>query len=279
MPARLSPRRSPGRAKRSLGQRFLVSAPVQKRIVAACGAGERDEVLEIGPGRGALTRHLVQTGARVVAVELDDQLADRLRADYRGNPAVRIVHGDVLREELPALAQRWSRTRVVGNIPYNITTPIVFRLLQPPCPADILLMVQAEVARRMTAPPGTKEYGALTVGVSLHARAERLFNVPGRAFRPLPRVESTVVRLVPRSPPALTPAETDRVRRFVRAAFSWRRKQLGTILRGHPDLRHARDAAATVAQSRSLDLALRPEQLAPEDFLALSAVLEGTAGG
>lgn len=255
-----------------------MSAPVQKRIVAACGAGEGDEVLEIGPGRGALTRHLAQTGARVVAVELDDELAERLRAAYQDHSAVTIVHGNVLDEDLAALARCWTRTRVVGNIPYNITTPIVFRLLRPPCPADILLMVQAEVARRMTACPGAKTYGALSVGVSLHARAERLFDVSSRAFRPRPRVDSTVVRLVPRSPPALTPAETARVRRLVRAAFSWRRKQLGTILRAHPDLHHARDATAAVAQARSLDLALRPEKLAPEDFLALSAALEGGHG-
>lgn len=261
------------RPKRSLGQNFLVSEPLQRRIAAACGAGEGEEVLEIGPGRGALTRHLADSGARVVAVELDDALAGRLRALFRGRPGVRIVHGDVLELDLPALADCWAETRVVGNIPYNITTPILFRLLAPPCPADIVVTVQTEVARRMLAGPGSKTYGALSVGVALHAQAQRLFSVPRGAFRPAPRVDSTVVRLTPRSPPRLAPPEAARVRRVVRAAFSWRRKQIGTILRAHPDLRPARRAAMEALEARSLDPMSRPEQLAPEDFVALAAVL------
>ncbi len=261
------------RAKRSLGQNFLVSAPVQRKIVAACGLREGEQVLEIGPGRGELTRHLAATGARVVAVELDDALAARLRAAYRDHPAVTIVHGDVLEEDLAALTDCWPATRVVGNIPYNITTPILFRLLRPPCPADIVLMVQAEVAQRMLAAPGGKTYGALSVGVALHARASRLFPVPRGAFRPTPKVDSVVVRVVPRSPVALAPAEAARVRTLVRAAFSWRRKQIGTILRSHPDLRLPPEKATATLQARSLDPRLRPEQLAPADFVALSAVL------
>lgn len=263
------------RPKRSLGQNFLVRASVQRRIAAACGAGAADQVLEIGPGHGELTQHLAESGARVVAVELDDQLVAGLRAGFRDRPAVTIVHGDVLEEDLSALTDRWSRTRVVGNVPYNAATPILFRLLQPPCPADIVLMVQSEVADRMLASPGGKTYGALSVGVALHAHAERLFAVPPSAFRPVPKVESTVVRITPRSPPALTPRRAARVRTLVRAAFSWRRKQIGKILRAHPSLRCPPDEAAAALRARSLDPKLRPEQLAPSDFAALSDVVPG----
>ncbi len=261
------------RPKRSLGQNFLVSEAAQRRIAAACGASEGEQVLEIGPGRGELTRRLADRGARVVAVELDDVLAERLRAAFEDRPSVAVVHGDVLEQDLAGLTDSWARTRVVGNIPYNITTPIVFSLLEPPCPAEIVLMVQAEVARRMLAGPGGKTYGALSVGVALRARAERLFSVPRSAFWPKPRVDSAVVRLTPRSPPAMGPAEAARARRLVRAAFSWRRKQIGTILRTHPELRAARRAGMEALEARSIDPAARPEQLAPDDFAALSAAL------
>ena len=263
------------RPKRSLGQNFLVAASVQRKIAAACGACEGEQVLEIGPGRGELTRRLAESGARVAAVELDDDLAAGLRAEFRDRPAVTIVHGDVLEEDLPALVGNWSETRVVGNIPYNITTPIVFRLLDPPCPADIVLMVQTEVAQRMLAAPGGKTYGALSVGVALHARVERLFSVPRSAFRPVPKVDSTVVRITPRSPPGPTPSDAARTRRLVRAAFSWRRKQIGTILRSHPDLGLSPGAAISALQALSLDPKSRPEQLSPADFATLSAILPG----
>lgn len=261
------------RPKRSLGQNFLVDPNLQRKIVEAVGSGEGEPVLEIGPGRGALTGHLVARGVRLTAVELDDELAGELAFRYEADRRVNVVHGDVLSLDLPALAGDWSGTTVVGNIPYGITTPIVFRLLRLPCPRDIVLTVQVEVARRILAGPGTRIYGALSVGVALHARASRICKVPRSAFRPVPRVDSVALRITPRSPPRLTPAAAARVRVVTRAAFSWRRKQLGTILARHPDLRCPRDALERVLEARSLSPALRPEQLSPEDFMAIAAAL------
>lgn len=262
------------RPKRSLGQHFLVDPNLQRKIAAAVRAAPGDCLLEIGPGRGALTAHLARMGLPLTLVELDDELAHELAGRVRGDPFVNVVHADVLKVDLTALTPDWSRTRVVGNIPYNITTPIIFRLLRPPCPADIVLTVQAEVAARILSPPGGRAYGALTVGVAVHARAARVCSVPRRAFRPVPKVDSTALRITPRSPQPLDAAAAARVRRLTRAAFSWRRKQLRTILRRHPDVRRAPEVVEAALRKRSLPPAIRPERLAPEEFVALAALLE-----
>jgi len=241
--------------------------------VARLPEGRRLRVLEIGAGRGALTGHLVARKVRLTIVELDDELAGELASRYEGMLRVRVVHGDVLSLDLPTVAGDWPLTTVVGNIPYNITTPIIFRLLELPCPRDIVLTVQAEVARRILAGPGTRIYGALSVGVALHARASRICKVPRSAFRPVPRVDSAVLRITPRSPPRLTHGAAARARILTRAAFSWRRKQIGTILTRHPDLHHPRDDVERVLEMRSLSPTLRPEQLSPEDFVAIAAAL------
>jgi 16S rRNA (adenine1518-N6/adenine1519-N6)-dimethyltransferase len=258
------------RAKRSLGQNFLVDPNLQRKIVEALGAGPDDEVLEVGPGRGALTRHLVGRVRRLVLVELDDALAAELGAAYGDRADVEVVHGDVLRVRLADHVRDASRLRVVGNIPYNITTPILFRLLERPRPAEVVLMVQDEVAERIVAEPGTKAYGALAVGVQSVARAERLFGVGRSAFRPVPRVDSAVVRVRPLRPEPLTEAEEARLRVLVRAAFQWRRKQIGKILRGHPDLRVPTEQAEELLERLGVSASERPERLAPETFMSLS---------
>jgi len=263
------------RAKRSLGQNFLVDPNLQRKIAGAVAPAteEGESVLEIGPGHGALTRHLAGTGAAVTAVELDDQLATALAARYEDDPRVTVVHGDILSVDLSSLTPDWGSTRVVGNIPYNITTPIIFRLLQLPYPGDIVLTVQAEVAARIMSGPGTRVYGALSVGVAVHANVARICKVPRQAFRPVPRVDSVAIRITPRDPPRVTVAEAARVRTLVRAAFSWRRKQLGTILRRHPDLRCPASSVDETLAPRGLSPTLRPEQLSPEEYLWLSSAL------
>ncbi len=266
------------KAKRSLGQNFLVDPNLQRKIAAAVGAAPGEPVLEIGPGKGALTGHLAASGAAVTAVELDDDLAAALAARYENDSRVTVVHGDILSVDLPALTADWSRTRVAGNIPYNITTPIIFRLLRPPYPADIVLTVQAEVAARIMAAPGTRTYGALSVGIGVHARASKVCKVPRRAFRPVPRVESAAVRITPFSPPRLTAEEAVRVRVLTRAAFSWRRKQLGKILQRHPDLRCPAAAVKEALGTRGLSPALRPERLSPEYYVELSQALLARRG-
>jgi len=262
-----------GRAKRSLGQNFLVDPNLQRKIVAALGAGPDDEVLEIGPGRGALTQHLAGTVRRLVAVELDDALAEALVERYEGRSDVDVVHADVLSVTIADLAEEPSQLKVIGNIPYNITTPILFHLLERPRPKEIVLMVQDDVAQRIVAPPGSKAYGALSVGVRTVAGVERLFGVGRGAFRPVPGVDSAIVRITPFHPPRTSPDEEARVRGLVRAAFQWRRKQLGKILRSHPDLACSPEVAERAAAEAGIDLESRPERLTPEAFLRLSAAL------
>ncbi len=265
--------RAPRPAKRSLGQNVLVDANIQKKIVAALGAGPDDEVLEIGPGRGALTRHLAGRVRRLILVELDDDLARALAEEHRGRADVEVRHGDVLDLDLASVSASPSDLVVVGNIPYNITTPILFHLLERPRPREIVLMVQDEVADRITADVGTKEYGALSVGVRTVARVERLFEVGKGAFRPVPGVDSAVIRIRPLVPAPLTQPEEARLRNLVRAAFQWRRKQLRRILRDHPDVARAADVVEEAARVSGVALEDRPERLSPEQFVRLAAAL------
>ena len=265
--------RAPRPAKRSLGQNFLVDENLQRKIIAALGAGPADEVLEIGPGRGALTRHLVGTVGRLIAVELDDELAAALAEQLADRDDVRIVHADVLDVDIASLTPSPATLKVVGNIPYNITTPIIFHLLTRPRPREIVLMVQDDVADRIVAPVGTKAYGALSVGVRSVARVERLFKVGRNAFRPVPGVDSCIIRIRPLVPEPLTAPEEERLRRLVRAAFQWRRKQLRKILRDHPDLARPEAEVTAVAERLGLDLEDRPERLSPDQFTGLAAAL------
>jgi 16S rRNA (adenine1518-N6/adenine1519-N6)-dimethyltransferase len=261
------------RAKRSLGQNFLVDPNLQRKIVQSLEAGPGDEVVEIGPGRGALTGHLVGTVRRLVLVELDDQLAASLSEQYADRNDVTVVHADILDTPLHDLVDDPDDVRVIGNIPYNITTPILFELLARPRPRDIVLMVQEEVADRIVASEGSKAYGALAVGVQSVATAQRLFRVGRSAFRPAPRVDSAVVRVRPIRPAPLDPSEEVRLRTLVRAAFQWRRKQLGKILCNHPDLRLSRTRAEAAARQVGFDLRDRPERLSPAAFIHLARTL------
>jgi 16S rRNA (adenine1518-N6/adenine1519-N6)-dimethyltransferase len=263
----------PHRAKRSLGQNFLVDANLRRKIVEALAVGPDDEVLEIGPGKGALTELLEGRVRRLVVVELDDGLANALSVQYAGRADVHVVHGDILQVAPAELVDDVESLKVIGNIPYNITTPILFGLLARPRPSEIVLMVQEEVADRIVASEGTAAYGALAVGVQSVASAERLFRVGRRAFRPVPGVDSAVIRVRPLRPEPLTRAEEDRLRVLVRAAFQWRRKQLGKILRDHPDLGMTRMQAEEAAREVGFDLRDRPERLSPEGFIRLTRAL------
>ena len=260
------------RAKRSLGQNFLVDPNLQRKIVEALEPGPEDEVLEIGPGQGALTRHLAPLVRRLVLVELDDQLAASLQREFAPAPHVEVVHSDILDAPLEQLSQDPARLKVIGNIPYNITTPILFSLLERrPRPRAIVLMVQREVADRIVAPPGSKTYGALAVGVQSVADAERVLNVSRNAFRPVPDVESTVVRIIPHDPPRLTVEDEAALRRLTRAAFGQRRKQFQRILRDAYALSPDRIAEIEAATGFRLDA--RPETFSAADFIWLAAQL------
>ena len=259
----------PERPKRSLGQNFLQDPRISRRIVESLGVRAGDTILEIGPGRGALTRPLLETGHPLVLVEKDDALAARWWERTRDRDDVRVVHGDILETDL-ATAGDPAHLRVIGNIPYNITSPILFHVLSRPRPREIVLMVQREVGDRIVADAGTREYGALSVGVQVVAHAERLFAVPRGAFHPRPRVDSAVLRITPRRPAPLAPEVEAAVRELTRAVFGWRRKKLRTVLRDHPDLALGRTGAEDLLQRTGLDGDARGEVLAPSEFVHLA---------
>lgn len=261
------------RPKRSLGQNFLVDPNTQRRIVDTLDAGIDDTVVEIGPGRAALTHHLAERVGRLIAIELDDHLAAELATTFAHQEHVTILHRDALDVDIASLTPHPDRLNVVGNIPYNITTPLLFHLLalRPP-PAVIVLMVQKEVADRVVAQPGGKTYGALSVGVQAAANVERLFRVGRGAFRPAPDVDSAVLRFVPHRPP-LEPRQEHDLRSLTRAAFGQRRKQFQKILRTDPHYRLATDDIARLEAATGFVLTARPETLSPGDFLRLSREL------
>ncbi len=265
------------RAKKSLGQNFLVDVSIQQKIVEALGCSRSDTVLEIGPGRGALTRHLVGRAGHLVLVELDDGFAGTLQEEWGTRPDVDVLHQDFLKLDWAAVVPDPAELLVVGNIPYNITAPIIFKLLERPRPRDIILMVQREVADRLVAEPSTGEYGALTVGVRCVASVEKVVHVPRTAFRPVPGVDSTVVRITPFAPPPLSADEERSLRVLTRAAFTWRRKQMQKILRDHEALRLSRDRLDDLARETGWDLTRRPETLSPDDFVRLSGFIDGIA--
>lgn len=264
----------PHKAKKSLSQNFLVDPNLQRKIVRALGPLAGDRVLEIGPGQGALTEHLAGHVAHLTLVELDDTLAAQLQEKYAGREDVKVIHGDALELDVAAIAGD-RPLKVIGNIPYGITTPIIFHLLdRRPRPQLIVLTVQKEVAERLAARPGTKDYGALTVGVQAVARVERLFNIARAAFRPRPDVDSTCVRLVPMSPPPLSTHEEEALRTLTRAAFQRRRKQLQRVLRQAPEYSLSGEAVSSVLQSLGIEPATRPDALPVADFIRLAAALE-----
>ena len=234
-------------------------------------------MLEIGPGQGALTRSLLARGAEVTAIEIDRDLVPALRARF---PEVHLVEGDALEldwHELMGPAARGS-WMVTGNIPYNITSPLLDQALSPPRPQRIVFLVQREVAERVTAPPGTGEYGALTVGIRAVADAERLFTVPAGAFTPAPRVDSAVIRLTPHVSPLVEDGEIGSFRKVVTGLFGFRRKQLGRGLRELTSWPAER--VVNLLMRLDVDPTLRPEVLAPSQFVQLHrALVDGGWGG
>ena len=254
------------RAKRRLGQHFLTDPRILARIADAVGANPGDTVLEIGPGPGGLTGALLERAGRVIAIEKDDAMLEPLRTRY---PSVQLVHGDALDLDWHALAN--GPFRVAGNIPYNITSPLLDKALTPPPPAGIVFLVQKEVAERVTAEAGTAEYGALTVGVQTAAAAERLFTVPAGAFQPRPKVDSAVLRLTPRDQPLVSPEDRESFRATVVGLFGFRRKQMGRGIRELTGWDTQRVHA--LLEDAAIEDSVRPEVLRPKDFVRLHRAL------
>jgi 16S rRNA (adenine1518-N6/adenine1519-N6)-dimethyltransferase len=262
----------PPRPRKRLGQHFLSDPRILGRIADALAPAAGDTVVEVGPGRGALTDILVRRAARVVAIELDRELAARLRERYADDPRLTVVEADVLRVSL-AEAAGTPDWLLVGNVPYYITTPILFHALEPPRPTRAVFLVQREVAERVTAAPGSKVYGALTVNVRALARPELLFRVAPGAFSPAPSVESAVLRLTPVDVPVLMPHEEDGFREFVQGAFSLRRKQMRRVVRTLAALDES--TAGELLAAHDIAAAARPETLSMEQFVTVYRALHG----
>ncbi len=250
--------------RKSLGQHFLHDPNIVRKIVASIAPGPEDMILEIGPGEGALTRLLAGSVAGLVAVEIDHRAVEMLRAEL--GTSVTVLEQDILTLSLGSLARErgsGKAWRVVGNIPYNITSPILFAILDDRAAVqDATLMMQREVARRLVARPETKDYGILSVFCRIFAETERLFDVSPNAFRPVPAVRSSVVRLRPLRSPRV-PLENEAVfRQVVRFVFGQRRKILRHSLAALAGLHHWTLPAEFALQER-------PEQLTPESLAHL----------
>ena len=268
------------RARRRFGQHFLEPAWVAK-LVDAVEPRSTDTFLEIGPGRGALTEPLARRVARVVAIEVDRDLASDLAA--RNIPNLEVVTGDVLEVNFPDLLRHSlgtgveQRIRIIGNLPYNISSPILFRLLDASASTgaveDATLMLQKEVADRLVAAPGTKEYGVLTVQAALGADVTRLLNLPPGAFRPMPKVRSAVVRLTFR-PPLVAVRDQTAFVELVRSIFTQRRKTLANAL-GPFAASRGMDPKAALGQA-GIDSARRPETLQLIELTRLADVFSAS---
>ena len=256
------------RPNKRLGQHFLADRGILDRIADALELEAGGAVIEIGPGKGSLTDILLARGARLMAIEKDPRLAAALRAwgVGRGASALTVIDGDALEADWHALLPRPTphapRTgfKVVGNIPYNITSPLIEKALTPPLPERIVFLVQLEVARRIAAAPGSKTYGALSIGVQAQCRVEELFTVLPGSFRPPPKVKSALLRLTPLDEPLVRADEVTPLRAFVTACFSRRRKQLHNAVPG---------ATAAGLTALGFDPKARPETLAPAEFVRL----------
>lgn len=256
--------------KKSLGQHFLSDPGILRRIAALLEVQPGDTVLEIGPGPGGLTAALASPTSRLIAIEKDRDLARALATRF---PELTLVEGD-------ALELDWHRltgpgpVRIIGNIPYNITSPLLEKALIPPRPACVVFLVQKEVAERVAAPPGGAEYGALSVGIQAVARVERRFSVPAGAFRPAPKVDSAVLRLWPLQAPLIPDALVGPFRRFTVGLFGFRRKQL---LRGLRELTgQSAEQASAWLHSAGIGVTQRPQELPPELFSRLFHAVEGS---
>lgn len=274
---------SPGRLKEllhkhrktlrhSLGQNFLVHRGILERIIDAAEIGPDDLVVEIGPGAGILTRELASRAGRVVAVEIDRSLEPVLAEAVTGSGAVEFVWADASRLDWSGVIRGWKGpAKLVANLPYYLTTPILTRILDSGCPFDLMVvMVQREVADRMASPPGGKTFGALSVLVQYWCVPEAVVPVPRNAFFPPPKVESAVIRLRRRPKPAVE-AEPRAFFRVVRAAFGQRRKTLENSLSGGLALPKA--TAGLALKSAGIDPSRRGETLSLEEFAALTAFL------
>ncbi len=262
-------RESQFRPKKSLGQNFLIHERVIDAIVRMLDLAPDDEVVEIGPGLGFLTRRLLQAAAKVWAVEIDGVLIDRLRQSGLGaDPRLELIHGDVLTVPLAAALPR-RKIKLAGNLPYSIATPVLFRIFEwREHFSTLVLMVQKEVAERIASAPGGKEYGTLSIWCQVHGRIIEKVSVSPEAFFPRPKVRSTVLKIELFAESRVAADQMVELRGIVRAAFGQRRKTLGNALAAFS--KRPRQDVETFLRAQDIDPNRRGETLAVDEFIRLA---------
>jgi len=265
--------------RKRLGQNFLIDSEVLDSIIEYAELSSEDLVLEIGPGTGIITKLLAQIAGRIIAVELDDGLFQILKETFTDNPNVALIHGDILDIDLQNIFKTGQKVKVIGNIPYYITTPILMRILEsyPVIPIQmILIMVQEEVGERIVASPGTKDYGALSVAIAYRSDAEILKRVPAESFYPRPKVDSVLIKLTMRSNPRITLKNEDLFFHIVRSAFQYRRKTLRNALlmaNTSSRIQISPDSIDKSFQALDFDSRRRGETLSIEEFGLLANIM------
>lgn len=263
--------------QKKFGQNFLIDPHVLEKIIASAGVTKDDMVLEIGPGIGTMTQYLAESAGRVVAVEIDNNLIPILQETLKDYDNVTVIHNDILKVDIAELAEKYNGGRpikVVANLPYYITTPIIMGLFESHVPIDnITVMVQKEVADRMQEGPGSKNYGALSLAVQYYAEPYIVANVPPNCFIPRPSVGSAVIRLTRHKDAPVQTKDEQMMFRLIRASFNQRRKTLQNGLNNASDLHFTKEQIASAIESMGLPPAVRGETLTLEQFAKLADLL------
>lgn len=262
--------------QKKFGQNFLIDTRVLDKIINAAGLTKEDMVLEIGPGIGTMTQYLAEAAREVVAVEIDNNLIPILRETLKDYENVTIINNDILKVDIKELAESHNGNRpikVVANLPYYITTPIIMGLFESNVPIDnITVMVQKEVAERMQAKPGTKDYGALSLAVQYYAEPYIVANVPPNCFIPRPNVGSAVIRLTRHQDPPVQVKDAGLMFTLIRASFNQRRKTLQNGLYNSPELFYTKEQIAWAIEQLGVSVQIRGEALTLEQFGRLSDI-------
>ena len=263
--------------QKKFGQNFLIDPHVLEKIIASAGDTKDDMVLEIGPGIGTMTLYLAESAGRVVAVVIDNNLIPILQETLKDYDNVTVIHNDILKVDIAELAEKYNGGRpikVVANLPYYITTPIIMGLFESHVPIDnITVMVQKEVADRMQEGPGSKNYGALSLAVQYYAEPYIVANVPPNCFIPRPSVGSAVIRLTRHKDAPVQTKDEQMMFRLIRASFNQRRKTLQNGLNNASDLHFTKEQIASAIESMGLPPAVRGETLTLEQFAKLTDLL------
>lgn len=261
--------------QKRFGQNFLIDSHVIEKIVRAADITKEDIILEIGPGIGTMTQYLAEAAGHVYAVEIDKNLIPVLGETLGEYDNVTVVNEDILKVDIEALIGKGNSCKVVANLPYYITTPIIMKLFEEHIPAkSITVMVQKEVAERMQAKPGTKDYGALTLAVGYYAEPYIVANVPPNCFMPRPNVGSAVIRLSVYDKPPVTECDEKLMFKLIRASFNQRRKTLQNGINNSPELSISKEQVVEALNDMGLSETVRGETLSLEQFAQLSKLLK-----